>query len=31
MVGERSGVVSAAQHHDPAGADEAAATHEGKA
>jgi transketolase len=31
MIGELSGVVSAAQHHDPAGADEAAATHEGKA
>ena len=30
MIGELSGVVSAAQHHDPAGADEAAASHEGK-
>ncbi|MFN8619191.1 MAG: transketolase [Chloroflexota bacterium] len=30
MIGELSGVVSATQHHDPAGADEAAATtHEG--
>jgi transketolase len=31
MIGELSGVISAAQHHDPAGADEATATHEGMA